>query len=303
MQLTDRGIRETVNDLFDEYIVDAFLATDAIVGIGQQFAFIGIALIGLNVIFNWNTKLNRLEFLAWVPLVALLLNYNVVTLAIFEFYQSIGESFKSNDITWDVIQMKIMIAQTKSMSDYGISWLLLKADPEALQAFILSSITSGVVMIASVISAVVFIGIKAMSVIYLFVLIIFGPLNIGLSFIPLFAGMWKAWLQKFMSVCLWIPMLYLIDNFMLHILDKLISSLLQGGEVNLGLVLTSALLILMNVFVYLKAPVLSNFIVQGVNVSASQLKDRTKHYTKKAAQTAIDTKTGGATKGIRTLIQ
>ena len=303
MQLTDKGIRETVNDLFDEYIVDAFLATDAIVGIGQQFAFIGIALIGLNVIFNWNTKLNRLEFLAWVPLVALLLNYNVVTLAIFEFYQSIGESFKSNDITWDVIQMKIMIAQTKSMSDYGISWLLLKADPEALQAFILSSITSGVVMIASVISAVVFIGIKAMSVIYLFVLIIFGPLNIGLSFIPLFAGMWKAWLQKFMSVCLWIPMLYLIDNFMLHILDKLISSLLQGGEVNLGLVLTSALLILMNVFVYLKAPVLSNFIVQGVNVSASQLKDRTKHYTKKAAQTAIDTKTGGATKGIRTLIQ
>ena len=303
MQLTDRGIRETVNDLFDEYIVDAFLATDAIVGIGQQFAFIGIALIGLNVIFNWNTKLNRLEFLAWVPLVALLLNYNVVTLAIFEFYQSIGESFKSNDITWDVIQMKIMIAQTKSMSDYGISWLLLKADPEALQAFILSSITSGVVMIASVISAVVFIGIKAMSVIYLFVLIIFGPLNIGLSFIPLFAGMWKAWLQKFMSVCLWIPMLYLIDNFMLHILDKLISSLLQGGEVNLGLVLTSALLILMNVFVYLKAPVLSNFIVQGVNVSASQLKDRTKHYTKKAAQTAIDTKTGGATKGVRTLVQ
>jgi len=36
-----------------------------------------------------------------------------------------------------------------------------------------------------------------MSVI-IFVLIIFGPLNIGLFLIPIFAGyMWKAWLQKF----------------------------------------------------------------------------------------------------------
>ncbi|WP_176712451.1 hypothetical protein, partial [Allomuricauda sp. CP2A] len=125
----------------------------------------------------------------------------------------------------------------------------------------------------------------------------------GLSFIPVFSGMWKAWLQKFMSVCLWIPMLYLIDNFMLKILDNLIQTLLYDGEANLGLVLTSALLMLMNVFVYLKAPVLSNFIVQGMNVSASQLKDRTKHYAKKAAQTAVDAKTGGATKGVRTLIQ
>ena len=106
-----------------------------------------------------------------------------------------------------------------------------------------------------------------------------------------------------MSVCLWIPMLYLIDNFMLHILDKLIKVLLQEREINMGLVLTSALLMLMNVFVYLKAPVLSNFIVQGMNVSASHLKERTKHYTKKAAQTAIDAKTGGASKGVRTLIQ
>ena len=106
-----------------------------------------------------------------------------------------------------------------------------------------------------------------------------------------------------MSVCLWIPMLYLIDNFMLNILDNLIRTLLYEGEANLGLVFTSALLMIMNVFVYLKAPTLSNFIVQGMNVSASQLKDRTKHYAKKAAQTAVDAKTGGATKGVRTMIQ
>ena len=303
MQITDKGIRETVNDLFDQYIADAFEATDAIIDIGQQFAYIGIALLALRVFVNPQTRAVFLEYLKWVPLAALLLNYNVVTMTILEFYQSIGNSFKANNISWDVLQMKILVAQVKASSDYAWSWVLLSADPEALQAFILSSITSVVVMIASVISAVVFIGIKAMSVIYLFVLIIFGPLNIGLSFIPIFGGMWKAWLQKFMSVCLWIPMLYLIDNFMLNILDKLIGSILQGEEINLGLVLTSGLLIFMNVFMYFKAPILSNFIVQGMNVSAGHLKERTKHYTKKAAQTAVDAKTGGTTKGVRTLIQ
>lgn len=303
MQPTEKGIRETVNDLFDQYIADAFDATDAIVDIGQQFAYIGIALLALRVFLNPRTRAVFLEYLKWVPLAVLLLNYNVVTRTILEFYQGIGNSFKANDVSWDVLQMKVLVAQVKASSDYAWSWVLLSADPEAFQAFILSSITSVVVMIASVISAVVFIGIKAMSVIYLFVLIIFGPLNIGLSFIPIFGGMWKAWLQKFMSVCLWIPMLYLIDNFMLNILDKLIGTILQGEEINLGLVLTSGLLIFMNVFMYFKAPVLSNFIVQGMNVSAGHLKERTKHYTKKAAQTAVDAKTGGATKGVRTLIQ
>ena len=303
MQLTDKGIRETVNELFDQYIVDAYELVNPMIEIGQVFACIGISVFALIRFWNKEHRADVFEYLKWVPLAFVLFTYRALTRTILEFYQGIGMALKANDITWDILQMKILVAQTRSMADYGVSWVLLQADPEALQALVLSSITSGITAIASVISAVVFVGIKAMSVIYLFVLIVFGPLNIGLSFIPIFSGMWKAWLQKLMSVCLWIPMLYLIDNFMLHVLDKLINELLYDGEANLGLVLTSGLLMLMNVFVYLKAPVLSNFIVQGMNVSASQLKERTKHYVKKAAQTAVDAKTGGATKGVRTLIQ
>ncbi|MCM4166592.1 hypothetical protein KCTC52924_03532 [Arenibacter antarcticus] len=303
MNNTDKGIRETVNELFDQYILDAYEVVDPMIEIGQVFACIGICLVGLLVFLNKDKRADIFEHLRWVPLAFVLFNYRALTRTILEFYQGIGMSLRANDISWDVLHIKILVAQTKSMVDYGVSYLLLQGDPEALQALILGAITSGVTAIASVISAVVFVGIKAMSVIYLFVLIIFGPLNIGLSFIPIFSGMWKAWLQKFMSVCLWIPMLYLIDNFMLHVLDKLIDSLLSEGDANLGLVLTSGLLMLMNVFVYLKAPTLANFIVQGMNVSANQLKEQTKHYVKKAAQTTVDAKTGGATKGVRTLIQ
>ena len=303
MTVTNKGIRESVNEHFDQYIMDAYDLVAPMIEIGQVFACIGISIIGLLVLLNNEKRTNSFFYLKWVPLAFVLFNYQSLTLTILEFYQSIGLSLRANDISWDVLHYKILVAQTKSMVDYGVSYLLLQGDPEALQAMVLGALTSGITAVASVISAVVFVGIKAMSVIYLFVLIVFGPLNIGLSFIPIFSGMWKAWLQKFMSVCLWIPMLYLIDNFMLHLLDRLINSLLSDGEANLGLVLTSGLLMLMNVFVYLKAPSLANFIVQGMNVSAAHLKEQTKHYVKKVAQTTVDTKTGGASKGVRTLIQ
>ncbi len=303
MSPTNKGIRESVNELFDQYILDAYELVAPMLEIGQVFACIGISIVGLLTLLNKDKRANLFSYLNWVPLAFVLFNYRALTLTILEFYQSIGMSLRSNDISWDVLHIKILVAQTKAMVDYGVSYLILQGDPEAIQALVLGAITSGVTAVASVISAVVFIGIKAMSVVYLFVLIIFGPLNIGLSFIPIFSGMWKAWLQKFMSVCLWIPMLYLIDNFMLHVLDKLITSLLSTEEANLGLVLTSGLLMLMNVFVYLKAPNLANFIVQGMNISANHLKERTKHYVKKVAQTTVDAKTGGATKGVRTLIQ
>lgn len=303
MKPRENGIRETVNELFDQYINDAFDVVDPIIDIGQQFATIGIALLALRVFLNAQRKADIFAYLPWVPLAVLLINYKVITLTIFEFYQNIGATFKANDISWDRLHERIYVAQAYSLNEINGTWNLLNLDAEAIAALVISGVIPTITAFASLISAVVFIGIKAMSVVYLFVLIIFGPLNIGLSFIPEFAGMWKAWLQKFMSVCLWIPMLYLIDNFMLNIMDKLIESLLIDREVNLGLVLTSALLMLMNVFIYLKAPVLSNFIVQGMNVSASQLKDSAKHYTKKVAQTAVDIKTGGTTKGIRTLIQ
>ncbi|MFV0552343.1 MAG: hypothetical protein ACK5L6_10560 [Anaerorhabdus sp.] len=297
------GIRESVNELFDQYIFDALNSVDPIIDLGQQFAYIGIAIIALRVFMSEQKRTDIFEYLKWVPLAFILIKYKVFTMAIFEFYQSIGLSLKANDVSWDVLQMKIFTAQSVSMVQLGSSWNLFLMNPVALQTFILAGITSCLTTIASIISAVVFVGIKAMSVIYLFVLIAFGPLNIGLSFIPALSGMWKAWLQKFMSVCLWIPMLYLIDNFLLHIMKKLIDSLLVQHDANMGLVLTSALLVLMNIFVYLKAPALSNFIVQGMNVGASHLKDKAKHYTKKTAQAAMDAKSGGITKGVRTFVQ
>ena len=304
MVAEDNGIRETINTLFDQYILEAFEVVSSIVGIGQQFAYIGMGLMALGTFLNPMTRSNIFAYLRWVPLAILLLHYRTIVITIYEFYQNLGLTFRKNDISWNHLQLKIIGAQIHAGGELGHDLITFRGlDSNVLQVLVLSGMTSGIVIIASVLSAVVFVGIKAMSVIYLFVLIVFGPLNIGLSFVPAFEGIWKAWLQKFMSVCLWVPMLYLIDSFMLTLLDKLFTEILNGGDANLGMVLTSGFLMLMNALVYLKAPMLSNLVVQGMNISASHLKDKTKHYTKKAIQTAIDAKTNGATKGVRTLMQ
>ena len=47
--MTDAGIREEVNELFDQFILDAFDAVDPIMDIGQEFAYIGIGIIALKV--------------------------------------------------------------------------------------------------------------------------------------------------------------------------------------------------------------------------------------------------------------
>lgn len=302
--ITEIGLRERVNGLFDQYIMDAFDNVDILLNIGQSFAAMGVAIIALKVFLTEQNRTNIFEYLKWVPLCFLLINYKVFALAIFDFYHNIGVALQSNDVHWDQINEKIALAQQQSVTAFGSSiFNLVSFDFDELETMVMSNLVGVLVLLAQTISIVVFIGVKAISVIYLFVLIIFGPLNIGLSFIPALSGMWKAWLQKFMSVCLWIPMLYLIDNFLLGVMDEVIDNLLSQNNMNSGLVLVGCLLIFMNIFVYLKAPALANFIVQGMDVGASQLVSKPKHYAKKGAQAAMDAKTGGTSKAARTLMQ
>src|SRR5690606_13345364 len=123
----------------------------------------------LRIFLNEQKRADIFEYLRWVPLAILLLNYKIVTLTILGFYQSIGTSLKANDISWDVLQVKIFVAQAHALKEMGGTWSLLSIDAAAVAALVISGVTPMVTAFASIISAVVFIGIKAMSVVYLFV--------------------------------------------------------------------------------------------------------------------------------------
>lgn len=128
---TDKGIREVVNELFDQYIIDAFDAAEPIINIGQQFAYIGIGIIALKLLMNEERRADFFEYLKWVPLAFLLFKYKVFAKSIFTFYESIGNSLKANDVSWDALQLKIYYAQIESTKEIGSTWSLLTFDSAA----------------------------------------------------------------------------------------------------------------------------------------------------------------------------
>jgi hypothetical protein len=296
------GFRVTVNSIFDQYIGDAFASLGPTLSIGFAMAKIGLGIFALTH-FMGNDRADVFKALKWFPLMFILFNYSEFAHAIFEFYNNLGSSFVSTQKNWDTIGQKIALAQIDVAANNLVEWNLLSMDIDGLQSFALTGLAGSITAFAHIISTLIFIGIKALATIYLFILIIFGPINIGLSFIPAISGLWKAWLQKFMSICLWLPMLYVVDMFMVNLVDKLVDHLLRYGSYDLGLILSSSMLILMTSFFYIKAPTLANFVVQGLNISGGGIVAKPKHYSKKAIQTALDAKSGGATKAVRTLTQ
>jgi len=296
------GFRFLVNTLFDEYLQEAFDSLGPTLSVGFHFAKIGLGIFAIQH-FASQDRGDVWKALKWFPLLFILFNYEVFAFAIFEFYDNLGKSFIGTEKNWDTINMKVAKAQIESFAQSTAEWNLFSVDLNALQSLAMAGLSGGITSIAHVVSSIIFVGIKSLSIIYLFILIIFGPINIGLSFIPALSGLFKAWLQKFMSVCLWVPMLYVVDAFMVELVDLLTTHLLQNNAKNIGIVLTASLLILMTSFFYIKAPTLANFVVQGLNISGGNMVSKPKHYGKKAINTVIDAKTGGASKGIRTLTQ
>ncbi len=99
----------------------------------------------------------------------------------------------------------------------------------------------------------------------------------------MFGGLWKSWLQKLMNVALWIPILYLMDHFLLTIIKGVLDRVLTNNA-GFSILLGSSLLFLMNFGVYLSAPFFSNFVFQGSQSNAKQLAASGKHYLKKGAK-------------------
>lgn len=296
------GFRSLVNTLFDEYLQEAFDSLEPTLSIGFHFAKIGIGIFAIQH-FASSDRADFWKALKWFPLLFILFNYKSFAFAIFEFYDNLGKSFIGTEKNWDTISTKVTKAQIEAFAKSTAEWNLLKMDLSALQSLAMAGLSGSITSIAHVVSSIIFVGIKALSIIYLFILVIFGPINIGLSFIPALSGLWKAWLQKFMSVCLWVPMLYVVDAFMVELVERLTDHLLQNNTKDIGIVLTASLLILMTSFFYIKAPTLANFVVQGLNISGGNLVSKPKHYGKKAVNAAMDAKTGGASKAVRTLTQ
>ncbi len=69
----------------------------------------------------------------------------------------------------------------------------------------------GLEYIAGILFGAVKLVIRAVSLAFRIVLIVFGPFSFALSVLPIFKGNWKQWLSKYINVCLFIPIANLMD--------------------------------------------------------------------------------------------
>jgi len=298
-----QGIREATNALFDDYLIQIIEYSGGLIQIGKYFAVIGVAIKLVMQFKDPKTRAEPWGYFSWLVLAFFLLNYTAFIQGIFDVYAQIANALASSSIDWDTAFSQLDFAMMKttdfsffsketfdSISSVGIQ----KSLYQAYKVKMLSHALVIIVLVVKVVSTVVFVFVKAYAVIYLMILIVFGPINIGLSFIPSLDGMWKGWLQKLLNVSLWIPMLYLIDAFMLGLIDTLFNSLLTQN-IDLGKVWGASMLSAMAIFMYIKAPSLSNFVVQGSSVGKLTMGEKTKSAASKAL--SVGKKIGGVMSG------
>ena len=306
LMIEGQGVRELTNQMFDAYLNKVISYSGSMVTIAKYLAFMGVCVKMLLQYLNPNQRTNVWGYFGWMVLAFFLLNYSTFISSIFWLYDVIAKSLASNSIDWDTAYKELEFAarkatQTTVFSQETLSSIyengLMDTIYENMKVEYTSKVVILSIIIIKIVSTVVYVFVKAYSVIYLMILVVFGPINIGLSFIPSLDGMWKGWLQKLLNVLMWIPMLYLIDAFMLGLIDNLHNALLTNS-IDLGKVLGAAMLSGMSIFMYIKAPSLSNFIVQGSSVGKLTMGSQSKDAAGKvmqAAKTVAKVKSGNIT--------
>ncbi len=76
---------------------------------------------------------------------------------------------------------------------------------------VMDLLLNGLQYIAGIAFGAVKLIIRAISISFRIVLIVFGPFAFALSVLPIFKDNWKSWLSKYINVCLFIPIANLMD--------------------------------------------------------------------------------------------
>jgi len=116
-----------------------------------------------------------------------------------------------------------------------------------------------IMTIAGWLYQVVKFGIQCVRVVYLSLLTLMGPIAVALSIFPGFTGNFKHWLIKYISVYLWLPVLYFVDFTMWAVNEFMIV-----GNMNMfGVGLIVATMQIIAIFTMMSIPTMASWMVQG----------------------------------------
>jgi hypothetical protein len=114
--------------------------------------------------------------------------------------------------------------------------------------------------LAALFYALVHFGIQCLRVMYLTLLTLMGPIAMALSIFPGLTGNFKNWLIKYISVYLWLPVLYFVDFTIAQI--QSFSGVHMGGydTISASMVLTMQII---GIFTMMSIPSIASWMVQG----------------------------------------
>jgi hypothetical protein len=124
----------------------------------------------------------------------------------------------------------------------------------------LSALKDFFVWLSGVCYRLVHFGIQCLRVVYLSLLIMMGPIAMALSIFPGFTGNFKNWLIKYVSVYLWLPVLYFVE-FTLAQLDSFVNK--NSAMMDFGAAGMAVTIQIVGVFCMLSIPTIASWMVQG----------------------------------------
>ncbi|QKX07757.1 hypothetical protein HN014_22420 (plasmid) [Aquimarina sp. TRL1] len=209
-----------LKDLLNTFIYDqleiVFLYGDQVLEVFKYIAFIG-ALLKILANVN-NDPMNWKGYVGYIPLAILLFNYDHVVVGLFEWSSSLDNRIsvlESFDKAKHFFTFPEMSFEENSVSEIG--WT-------ALTTIVSNAVFGGIVrillLLSFLVSLIAYMYLKIKMFFKLVILTLFGPLNISLSFLNEFSGNYIGWLTKLIEVCMYIPLIYLVDYVGIEMLNK-----------------------------------------------------------------------------------
>jgi len=137
---------------------------------------------------------------------------------------------------------------------------------EGRENFITRGITRAIQWVIGWLFPLVAFAIQCMRIVFLSLLVLMGPIAMALSIFPGFTGNFKAWLIKYISVYLWLPILYFID-FVIFVMAEFAVRGTSGFGLDTSVITASGVMLitiqLIGIFAMMSIPTIASWMVQG----------------------------------------
>ena len=212
-------IKKVINDFIYEQLQVVLEFSDVALETFKYIAFIAVLIKIANNFYN--SPNDWWGYISWLPLTFLLFHYDALVMTMFEWSKSMDDQIL---VTQSYDKVKRFFDNAEIEPEESSMWSIgLTAFTDAIKQALFEGIVMVLLLLGFIISTIMYSWLKIKYFFKLLLLVIFGPLNISLSFIKDFGGNYVSWITKLVEVSTYIPLIYIVDYIGIEMLNKVFS--------------------------------------------------------------------------------